>query len=168
MPVFFLISLMGFFKFLKGTQQNTRFQRLIRSAWTSATILLCAGFWFLGMRAYTSDVEFIETEMVDTAKWVSENLPTNAVVAAHDIGALGYFDAHSLVDLAGIITPEVIPFMLDETRLADYLYQQGVTHLVVFPDWYPTLTQDLPIIFTTGARYAPSVGGKNLTVYKWR
>ncbi len=94
MPVFFLFSLMGFFKFLKDARQNTRFQRLIRSAWTSAIILLCAGFWFLGMRAYTSDVEFIETEMVDTAEWVSKNLPTNAVVAAHDIGALGYFDTH--------------------------------------------------------------------------
>ncbi len=58
--------------------------------------------------------------------------------------------------------------MLDEKRLADYLDQQGVSHLVVFPDWYPTLTQDLPIIFTTRARYAPSVGGTNLTVYEWR
>ena len=38
----------------------------------------------------------------------------NAIVAAHDIGALGYLDDHQLVDLAGLITPEVIPFMLDE------------------------------------------------------
>jgi hypothetical protein len=84
-----------------------------------------------------------------------------------DIGALGYFDDHSLVDLAGLISPEVIPFLLDEDRLSDYLDQKHVSYLIAFPDWYSSLTSELIPVFTTGAAYAPSVGETNMTVYQW-
>jgi hypothetical protein len=35
------------------------------------------------------DVAVIESEMVNTAKWVAESTEPDALVAAHDIGALG-------------------------------------------------------------------------------
>jgi hypothetical protein len=168
MPDYFLFSMMGLFRFLKSGHSYITSLKLIKRAWVTTLFLLCAGFWILGMRAYVSDVEFIETEMVDTAKWVSENLPGNAVLAAHDIGALGYFDDHQLVDLAGLISPDIIHFILDEEHLAEYLDLKKATHLVVFPDWYPSLTEGLTPVFSTGATYAPSVGGTNLTVYQWR
>ena len=57
---------------------------------------------FLGARSYGEDVGLIQSEMVVTAKWVAANLPPDAIVAAHDIGALGYFDNHELIDLAGL------------------------------------------------------------------
>jgi len=63
-------------------------------------------------------VGLIESEMVVTAKWAAQNIPLIPIIAAHDIGALGYFDHHQLIDLAGLVSPEVIPFMRDETRLA--------------------------------------------------
>ena len=55
----------------------------------------------------------------------------------------------------------------DEDQIADYLDNQEVTHLVVFPDWYPTLTENLVPIFSTGAAYALSMGENNMTVYIW-
>jgi hypothetical protein len=168
MAIYFLFSLMGLFRFLRSGHVHIAFLKLLKKAWAVTLCLVCAGFWILGMRAYVSDVEFIETEMVDTAKWVSENLPGNAVLAAHDIGALGYFDDHQLIDLAGLINPEVIPIMLDEEQLGEYLDSEKITHLVVFPDWYPSLSERLTPVFSTGAPYAPSVGGTNLTVYLWR
>jgi len=109
----------------------------------------------------------IESEMVTTAEWVSVNVPPGELIAAHDIGALGYFGKHDLVDLAGLISPEVIPFLRDDNRLATYMTGRGVRYLVAFPDWYPTLTLHLQPVFTTDAPYAPAQGGTNMTVYRW-
>ena len=44
-----------------------------------------------------------------------------AVIAAHDIGALGYFGGRSLVDLAGLTDPDLIPILRDEKALAHTL-----------------------------------------------
>ncbi|MFH1523542.1 MAG: hypothetical protein ABIF04_01130, partial [Chloroflexota bacterium] len=107
-------------------------------------------------------------EMVVTAKWVAVNVPSDSLVAAHDIGALGYFGEHDLVDLAGLVSPDVIPFIRDEQKIASYLDEQKVDYLVTFPDWYPSLTPDLQPVFTTGALFAPALGEENITVYRWQ
>jgi hypothetical protein len=167
MPIFFLLGLAGFCSFFQGKWIQVKVHRLMKFSWGTVLLLVCLGFWILGLNSYSTDVEFVETEMVDTAHWVANNIPTDALIAAHDIGALGYFDNHHLVDLAGLITPEIVTILLDEERLAGYLDAQGVTYLVVFPDWYPSLTSDLVPVFTTGAAYAPSVGATNMTVYQW-
>jgi hypothetical protein len=124
-------------------------------------------FWLLGALHYAQDVAFIESEMVATAKWVSIEIPPNALVAAHDIGALGFFGGHDLVDLAGLLSPEVIPFLRDEDRIATYLTGRGVKYLITFPNWYQHLTSGLTPVFTTGAPYAPAFGEQNLEVYRW-
>lgn len=167
MPVFFLFGLGGFFQFFRHSQLKIKMNRLLKLAWGSSLVIVCLGFWFMGSQAFMNDVEFIETEMVDTAHWVAENLPEGVLIAAHDIGALGYFDHHRMVDLAGLISPRVIPFLRDEARLADYLSRQEVDYLVAFPDWYPSLTSGLLPIFSTHAPYAQSIGETNLAVYRW-
>jgi hypothetical protein len=167
MPVFFFLGMSGIVQYFIDKHVQDKLHRIVRLSWGVSLLILCIGFWILGLFSYSADVEFIETEMVDTARWVKNNIPADALVAAHDIGALGYFDDHSLVDLAGLISPEVIPFLLDEDRLSDYLDQQHVSYLIAFPDWYSSLTSELIPVFTTGAAYAPSVGETNMTVYQW-
>ena len=132
-----------------------------------ATGLVLVIFWGLGGFAYAKDVAYIESEMVATANWISENVPAGVLIATHDIGALGYFGNHELVDMAGLVSPEVIPIIQDESRIAAYLNERQVSFLVTFPDWYPTLTLSLQPVFTTGAEFAPAIGGSNMTVYRW-
>jgi hypothetical protein len=165
MPVFFLLGLAGMAEFLRV--RGLRGRWVLATSWKLATGLTLILFWGRGVFAYASDVAFIESEMVTTARWVAANVPSEALVAAHDIGALGYFGDRDLVDLAGLVSPDVIPFIRDEARLADYLDEQKVNYLVTFPDWYPSLTSDLIPIFSTGAPYAPSVGETNMAVYQW-
>jgi hypothetical protein len=106
--------------------------------------------------------------MVDSAKWIAENIPAGATVAAHDIGALGYFDNHPLIDLAGLITPQVIPFIRDETRLTTYLNENGADYLVVFPWFYPKIVPDLEIVFVTNSPFTLALGEQNMAVYRWK
>ncbi len=166
MPIFFLFGLLVFLEFQKSRLFGRRHWALAAVARLSL-LFVTVGFVVLGARSYGEDVGLIESEMVVTAKWVAANLPPQAVVAAHDIGALGYFDHHPLIDLAGLVSPEVIPFIRDEARLATYLDRRHANYLIAFPAFYPGLTRASEPVFTSGGSFAPAIGEKNMTVYHW-
>jgi hypothetical protein len=69
--------------------------------------------------------------------------------------------------LAGLISPEVIPFIRDETALERYIDEQDAEYLVTFPAWYPDLAQRGVIVYQTNQKYSPAMGGENMTVYRW-
>jgi len=166
MPIFFLFGLLAYVEFRSSALFGKQHWR-VQQVWALSLLLVTAGFVVLGARSYGQDVGLIESEMVVTAKWVSQNVPPQATVAAHDIGALGYFDNHRLIDLAGLVSPEVIPFIRDEAKLSDFLQQRHANYLVAFPAFYPVLSQARQPVFTSGGRFAPSIGEKNMTVYLW-
>jgi hypothetical protein len=148
------------------------FERLkswvIRTAWTISIAALLVVFWFLGAAQYSTNVSIINCEMVGTSKWIVANAPIDAVVAAHDIGALGYYYNRPFIDLAGLATPEVIPFIRDEGRLRDFLFSRHATFVVVFPDWYSTFSSDSRFVpvYQTDCAATRSAGEKNMIVYR--
>jgi hypothetical protein len=166
MPIFFLFGLLPILEFQKSDLFGRR-HWIVQTIWQSSLLLLTLAFLIVGARTYGEDVGLIESEMVVTARWAASNLPAQAVIAAHDIGALGYFDNHRLIDLAGLISPEVIPIMRDESRLAEFLDQHHADYLIAFPAFYPELTRAAIPIFTSGGRFAPEIGEQNMTVYRW-
>ena len=167
MPVLFLCALMAYLEF-RSSAWLGRWHWAVQTVGQLSLLLLTVAFVGLGARSYGEDVGLIESEMVETAKWISVNLPADKVVAAHDIGALGYFDHHPLIDLAGLVSPEVIPFIRDEARLAAFLERRHADYLVAFPAFYPILTRDAQVVFTSGGRFAPEIGEKNMAVYAWK
>ncbi|MCQ3939041.1 MAG: hypothetical protein DPW18_18635 [Chloroflexi bacterium] len=167
MPVFFLFGLLAFAGFDAG-RMFARYHWIAQTVWRGSLGMLVVGFVFLGANSYARDVAVIESEMVVTAKWVAENLPADALIAAHDIGALGYFDDHELIDLAGLISPEVIPFIRDEPRLAAFLNEKGADYLIAFPDFYPELSSGAEIVFTSGSEITVAFGEQNMAVYSWK
>jgi hypothetical protein len=167
MPIYFLFGLLGYFEF-KNSHLFGRKHSAINITWQFSLALLTICFVVLGARSYGEDVGLIQSEMVVTAKWVAINLPSNAIVAAHDIGALGYYDNHELIDLAGLVSPEVIPFMRNESRLAEFLDQRKANYLIAFPAFYPELTRSLETIFSSGGKFAPAIGEMNMSVYLWK
>jgi hypothetical protein len=140
---------------------------VLTKSWRISLAVVLAAFWLQGMQSYAWDVAVIESEMVTTAKWVAENTEADALIAAHDIGALGYFGERRLLDLAGLVSPEVIPFIRDEIRLQAYLDEQGADYLVTLVRWYPLLEGHSQLIYLTGSRFSPDLGGENMAVYKW-
>ncbi len=141
--------------------------RLLSRAWVMAALATAIAFLVPGARAYSQDVAIIETEMVATARWIAANTERGDLIAAHDIGAVGYFSDRTLIDLAGLISPEVIPFVRDEARLAAYLQARGADYLMTFPGWYPRLVEGRTPVYRSTATYAPAAGGENMAVYPW-
>jgi hypothetical protein len=166
MPAFFLLGILEFLELRNGLAGGT-YRRLLTRAYSWGLGMLAVGFFILGARAYGQDVALIESEMVNTARWVAGYVPKGAIVAAHDIGALGYFDQHPLVDLAGLVSPEVLPFMRDQPRLAAFMDERDVQYLVAFPSLYPELAKQSVPVFSSGGPFAVAMGGENMTVYCW-
>jgi hypothetical protein len=167
MPVYFLCGLAGMAGLARWSAEDL-WPRALSRAWVVATVALLLVFWTRGAGAYAQDVAVIQTEMVAAARWVADNTDPQALVAAHDIGALGYFGERELLDLAGLVSPEVIPFIRDEAALARHLDARAADYLVAFPRWYPQLTAGRQLLFRSGGRFSPLQGGENMAVYAWR
>lgn len=167
MPVYFALGVAGMWLTM-ATFPHGMLPRVIRRAWILSVAIVLAAFWLRGAQVYRRDVAFIEEEMVTSAHWIAQNTPANALVAAHDIGALGFFGNRKFVDLAGLVSPEVIPFIRDEVKLAAFLDQAQVDYLVTFPGWYPGLIQHGELLYESEGLVAPAIGGENMRVYRWR
>jgi arabinofuranosyltransferase len=166
MPIYFVWALAGMTSWIDFSSTEVK-KRILSRTWIVSTGLILVVFWFMGARAYGQDVAIIETEMVATAHWIADHTPDNALIAAHDIGALGYFGCHRLLDLAGLVSPEVIPFIRDEQRLAEFLDQNKVDFLVTFPSWYPYLSSQGELIHQSDGIFSVNQGGDNMSVYRW-
>lgn len=164
MPMFFILGLSGLVSWI-GLRSDKSIKRILSRSWLLTASIVLFVFWLLGARSYSRDVAFIESEMVDTAKWIERNTPSESIIAAHDIGALGYFGGRQILDLAGLVSSDVIPFIRDEDRLEEYLKIHGADYLMTFPGWYPNLVRQKKIIYQTDGRYGPTIGGENMTVY---
>lgn len=165
MPFFLIVSGSGVYAIWRLCQ-NRRIPRILSTAWVLAIIIVNTAFYWLGARTYATDVAIIESEMVDTAKWINANTPQESVIAAHDIGALGFFGERQILDLAGLISPVVLPVIRDETGLLILIQKSDVDFLMTFPSWYPAITSKLTAIHISGGVFSPSNGGDNMTVYK--
>ncbi len=165
-PVLVIWGLAGTAALVGG--QKTGRLRWILSRVTAATIaILLVLFWWLGMDSFTKDVAVINGEMVKVAGWLVGNSDPDDLIAAHDIGAIGYFTERELLDLAGLISPDVIPFIRDEARLADYLDENCPVYFVTFPDWYPELVAGREKVYQTDTEITREFDQMNMAVYLW-
>jgi hypothetical protein len=106
--------------------------------------------------------------MVDTAHWVERNLPEDELLAVHDIGALGYYAPRPILDLAGLVSPEVVPIIRDHKALMQLMCERKARYLMVLPNQRPAESDDtrLEELFVTNAPYSPAAGGGNMVVYR--
>lgn len=169
-PVWVLFGLLGWREILGWVLDRVgRPGRVIQQATTLTYTLLLLLFLLLGAQAYTNDVAFIENEMVNIAHWLNENTPPDALIASHDIGAIGYFTQRPLLDLAGLITPDVVPLLLNEPALTQYIQQNQATYLITAPGWpYTELTATLNAtpLYTTNYIWTQTQDLNNMTVYQ--
>jgi arabinofuranosyltransferase len=142
--------------------------RLLATVYPVGVALLTAFAWVYGASIYASDVRFIETFQVTTARWLRDNTPPDALVATHDIGAIGYFSGRPVLDTAGLVTPQVLPLLNDQPRLLAYLKEQRVAYVAQFPVWYPLISQDLADrgVFRIHDDNVTAAGGDDFVVYR--
>jgi len=161
-PILYLWGMIGMMGYITSSKVDQR----VAFLWRTLLIVLVLSFQWVGAIQNARDVILIETQMVKTAQWVNENLPVETRLAIHDIGAVGYFTQNPIIDLAGLVTPDVVPFIRDEARLAEYLNFAGARYLVSFPSWYPQLIEGLSPVYQAGVDEFPF--DENMTIYIWK
>ena len=142
-PVIPIVILYGVHGTARILQKLERY-RIARPAWVGSVIVATAAFWLVGAGAYRVDVNIIENEIVASARWIESNTPPGALVAAHDIGAIGYFSRRPLLDLAGLVSPEVIPIIRDEAALLALLRSREADFVAAPPNFYSPALLDAP------------------------
>lgn len=116
-------------------------RKLRQIAWVVVCLLVLwpglRATWIGAQRNGVAVMNVAQTDIA-AARWIDQNLPA-ARVGAQDIGALGYYTGNELVDLVGLVNPDILEF----TRrghgmdgLADYLARRQIDHLLVFPASY--------------------------------
>ncbi len=166
MPVFFLWGLAGAAELMNFDYKN-KIQWILSWVWAILIPVVGLSFLFSGGQAYARDVAFINSEMVVAGKWIAINTSEDDLIAAHDIGAIGYFGQRQILDLAGLISPDVISFIRDESKLAKYLNDQNPRYLVTFSNWYPDLVREADLLFETEGNFSQNPGEDHMGVYIW-
>ncbi len=165
-PVFLLVGCVGYISYVK--RPAGKMKKIVIKSFEISSGLLLIIFLALGANAYGQDVAIIDSEMVSASQWIALNTEKDSIIAAHDIGALGYYSERKIIDLAGLISPEVIPLMGNENGLSLYLSSKHASYLMTFPDWYKQLTNNKRIIYSGDAQFVIKAGGTHMNVYVWQ
>jgi hypothetical protein len=150
-----------------GTALQRR-RRVALLAW------LALALWALVPAAerYAWGVQNIEAMQVRLGHWVAANTPPRARLALNDIGAIAYVSRREIVDLMGLVTPEILPYRRQgEEGVIRFVSQICPDYLIIFPAWFPRLAgrADLlePLQRVRLERVEVS-GGPEMVVYRFR
>ena len=78
----------------------------------------------------------INDMQVEIGMWLNENTPPDAVFATHDAGALRYFSNRTMIDLAGLVSPDIIHGNMTDLEKLQYLHDHGCNYIVFFPELF--------------------------------
>ncbi len=132
---------------------------------TITTLSLFLIFWILGASIFGREVQMINSDMVVASRWLADHIPPDDLLAVHDIGAVGYFAPRPILDLAGLISPEVIPIIRDGGAVMAFMEARGVRYLMVLPPQRPTPADDPRLCERFNARGA--MGGMAIYEMAW-
>ncbi|GEM_PF-2115268 len=153
-PVIPLIVLIG----IAAWQEARERWQLRAHAWKLIPVIaVLAGLIETGRWAYieSESVRNINDQHLAAAHWLNEHLKPSDTLAVHDVGAIGYFTNQPLIDLTGLMTPELWPLQHDQDSVWRWARARGANLFVIYrrlsPDFYRhhkdslVLVQDFPV-----------------------
>ena len=124
----------------------------MRATGWSLLLVSVLAMWANGSAQYSRRIQFYDLIHMQIAQWINDNAPQDAVIATHDIGIIGYFTNRRIVDLAGLVTPEMVPIMHDPQKTAEYLRSKHASYLIVYSGYY----QELINLLNTRRVFSPN------------
>jgi 4-amino-4-deoxy-L-arabinose transferase-like glycosyltransferase len=88
---------------------------------------------------YSDCVSNIMDQQVTSAEWVLSYADKNDVIAADDVGALGYFTKRNIIDLTGLVSPEMYPLQHDQQLVWKAARDKGANIFIIYRRWNPSL-----------------------------
>lgn len=153
---------------LYGSAGLLSFHRRLRRFLFVINTLVLLIFWFWGANIYSWNVDNIQDQQVTIGHWLAEETPVQTTVAANDVGALGYFGERRIIDLEGLITPEIAQMRAAGLSPLPFLREQHVEYLVIYRDldrpWLAELS--LVPVFTATLEFNTISAAEQMIVYR--
>jgi hypothetical protein len=145
-----------------------RWRRAVLVVWLSLAL------WALVPAAerYAWGVQNIEAMQVRLGQWVAANTPPRARLAVNDIGAIAWVSRREIIDLMGLVTPEILPYRRHgEDGVIRYIGEVCPDYVIIFPTWFPRLamrTDLLEPLERVRLERVEVSGGPEMVVYRVR
>jgi hypothetical protein len=137
-------------------------------------VWLALAVWALPAAAerYAWGVQNIEAMQVGLGRWVEANTPRGTRLAVNDIGAIAYHSRREIIDLMGLVTPEILPYRRQgEDGVIRFLAETCPDFVIVFPTWFPRLAARpdlLEAVHRVRLERVEVSGGPEMVVYRLR
>jgi tetratricopeptide (TPR) repeat protein len=151
-PFYILIAIAGVntiinFIYIKIFSRKSMLTNLIFVAYSISALAL-----FIYQNTKSSDefsdlCKYHNDRHVAAGKWLSKNTSESAVIATHDVGAIAFYGERKIIDMAGLITPELITHINDRLYseyMNDYLAKHKVDYIVTLRNWFEVVN-DKPV-----------------------
>ena len=119
---------------------------------------------------YAWAVQNINAMQVHLGHWVDAQLPKTARIALNDIGAITFFSRREIIDLMGLVTPDIIPYRRrGESGVMEYVAQTCPEYVIIFPAWFPRIAasrETLEPIYRVRLERNEVAGAAEMVVYR--
>lgn len=81
---------------------------------------------------------------IKIAEWLKKNTKETDIIATHDIGAIAFYGGRKIIDMVGLINPEVIDHLRDKNYsefLKRYFIEKNVSYFVTMRNWFEAVNQ---------------------------
>lgn len=154
-------------------------QQIIRKVFLAVILIASVNSAVIFSQALGWNVQNINDQQVKIAKWLNENLSNEKSFAVNDIGAITFFTKKNIVDMEGLVTPEIFKFqkMGDEENsknLFALLKKNDVNYIVIYPHWFKYIMENysaaLEQVYSAKLERNTICGAPEMFVYKinWR
>ncbi len=178
MPLLPLINFAAFYIYF-SLSDKLKNRKLKDFALSRLALILIVGFSLLYYAVYARAIgmntQNINDQQVTLAHWVDQNVGKDETIALNDIGAITFITKNKVVDMAGLVSPEILRYRtyqwqdnLDSTYYL--LKNNNVSYVIIYDTWFE------PFLAKYGDRfeYVRSAilednticGGEEMKVYK--
>jgi tetratricopeptide (TPR) repeat protein len=149
-------------EFVAGKFKSSIQGNLLLAGYFSASVVLCIIYLNNTSELYTNICKYYNDRHVAAGNWINKNTPPDAVVATHDIGAIEFYGKRKLVDMVGLVSPEIINKMKAGFigYLNNYLIEKKADYVVTLKNWFE-IVNDNPV-------FVPVNEPEILEVYKFK
>ncbi|CAN5599553.1 hypothetical protein BH10BAC5_BH10BAC5_21490 [soil metagenome] len=178
-PLEVLIGIICMFWYLSRTAV-TKLSSFIRipKAVTSLLIIVSLAYYMIYAGALGKNTDNINSQQVYLANWIKKNIPHDQTIALNDIGAIKFIAGNRVIDMAGLVTPEILENrkynISDQVDSMYYLLKRNdVRYLIIYDDWFKAFLEKYgnKLEFVTSAILEDNTicGGVEMKVYraKW-
>ena len=154
LPFYILSSMYGYYAVFKLTKAFIKKTSVIKIT-IAATFLFILVYTFFSFQSYSKYYAFcckyVYDRHVKTSYWFRDNTTDSDIIAAHDIGAIGFYAKRKIVDIAGLINPDLVKESYKENYneiITEYFKKNGVTYITFYREWFMIKNQN-PVFNST-------------------